>query len=164
MYQNLNEKFCFYIIQNGCGRYNLRLSWPDPSSTATLPYYEVGWTMNMVKRRENLFNQKISSRNHTRRTRSKHKWCWISRRRSAGNPRRMASSSTPRVASHLYCTNRRTRCFKSLGSWRCLIHSSVSLRLTLHSSSLKVRDCKYVYTKEGTSKQNRRVKETKYKL
>lgn len=57
----------------------------------------------------------------------------------------MASSSTPRVATHLYWTKRRTRCFKSSGSWRCLIHSSVSLRLSLHSSSLKVIDCRYVY-------------------
>lgn len=38
----------------------------------------------------------------TRRTRSKQRWRWISRRRSVGNARKIDSSSTPRVASHLY--------------------------------------------------------------
>ncbi|GJN07287.1 hypothetical protein PR202_ga25107 [Eleusine coracana subsp. coracana] len=38
----------------------------------------------------------------TRRTRARHRWRWISRRRSRGRDWRMDSSSTPRVASHLY--------------------------------------------------------------
>lgn len=98
----------------------------------------------------------IITENHTRLTRSKHRCLWISRRRSAGKPRRIDSSSTPRVASHLYCTKRSTRRFRSSGSWRCLIHSLVSLCLSLHSSNLTVIDCRYVYIGE-VRKQSQKI-------
>ncbi|POO01681.1 hypothetical protein TorRG33x02_024580 [Trema orientale] len=52
----------------------------------------------------------------------------MSRRRSTGRSRRMASSSTPRVAIHRYWSYLRTFCFSS-----CVL-------LSLHSSNLTVVD------------------------
>lgn len=89
-------------------------------------------------------NTESVKRKHTRRTRSRQRWCLMSRRRSKGSPLRMVSSSTPLVVTHLYRSYLRTLSFISRGSCLWCIHCSVSVRRTLHSSSRAVEDWRYV--------------------
>lgn len=99
-----------------------------------------------------LRREKERERERTRRTRSRQRCFWTSRRRSSGNSWRMSSSLTPLVHNQLYWTNRLTRSCTFGGSCRWLIHSSVSLRFTLHSSSLAVEDCRNCCSNPQTTK------------
>lgn len=80
----------------------------------------------------------------TPRTRSRQRWRLMSLRRSTGSPLRRVSSSTPRVASHLYWSYLRTDSLNSGGNCLWCIHCSVSVLFTLHSSNRTVVDCRYV--------------------
>lgn len=80
----------------------------------------------------------------TRRTKLRHRWRLICRRRSVGRSLRIASSSTPWVATHLYWSYFRTYCLSSCGSCLWCIHCSVSALLSLHSSNRAVADMIYI--------------------
>lgn len=68
----------------------------------------------------------------------------MSLRRSIGKPLRRFSSSTPRVATHLYWSYFLTDCLSSGGSCLWCIHCSVSVLWILHSSNRMVVDWRYV--------------------
>lgn len=87
---------------------------------------------------------------HTLLTKAKQRWRLISLRRSFGRLWTKISSSTPRVANHLYWSYRLTRSLSSFGSKRWCIHCSESRLLTLISSSLRVRDWRYVCNNGNT--------------
>lgn len=82
---------------------------------------------------------------HTLLTRARQRWRLMSLWRSFGRLWTKFSSSTPRVANHLYWSYRLTRSLSSCGSKRWCIHCSESRLLTLISSSLMVRDWRYVW-------------------
>ena len=67
----------------------------------------------------------------------------MSLRRSNGRLLSSDSSSTPRVATHLYWSYLRTDCLSSGGSCLWCIHCSVSVLLILHSSNRTVVDWRY---------------------
>lgn len=96
----------------------------------------------------------------TCRTRSRQRWRLMFLRRSTGRLSSIDSSSTPRVATHLYWSYFRTLCFNSRGSCLWRIHSSVSVLLILHSSSRTVVDWRYVYWSQIRCKRHFRIFET----
>lgn len=104
------------------------------------------WIMTIINTTNDHFNQNLKkcSKLITFRTRSKHRWRLISRRRSIGSPWRIASSSTPLVANHLYWSYFLMESLNSGGSCLWCIHCSVSFLLTLHSSRRMVVAWRYL--------------------
>ncbi|BAS79871.1 Os02g0627750 [Oryza sativa Japonica Group] len=84
----------------------------------------------------------ISSNSGTCNNKHAQRWRLMSRRMSMGRSSSNASSSTPRVANHLYWWYLLTHCFSGCGICRWFIHRSMSVRFVRHSSSRTIVACK----------------------